>query len=109
MSAAFSAIMMVVAFVYADVMVSMIDGSNTRRPPSAWPSGYTAAEKCDEFPPPHGAYPKAKDHEPIIAWCIAAESGHLSPVRVIHDRGPQNQKPMYVRFPQKRTNRQTSR
>ena len=29
-----------------------------------------------------GAYPKAKDHEPIIAWCIAAESGHLSPVRV---------------------------
>src|SRR5262249_46897958 len=26
------------------------------------PCGYTAAEKCDEFPPPHGAYPKAKDH-----------------------------------------------
>ena len=21
------------------------------------------ADKCDEFPPPHGAYPKAKDHE----------------------------------------------
>ena len=35
MSAAFSAIMMVGAFVHADVMVSMIDGSNTRRPPSA--------------------------------------------------------------------------
>jgi hypothetical protein len=29
MSAAFSAIMMVGAFVYADVMVSMIDGSNS--------------------------------------------------------------------------------
>jgi hypothetical protein len=25
------------------------------------PSGYTVAEKCGEFPPPHGAYPKAKD------------------------------------------------
>src|SRR5262249_28615086 len=23
------------------------------------PSGYTTAEKRDEFPPPHGAYPKA--------------------------------------------------
>jgi hypothetical protein len=34
------------------------------------PSRYTAAEKCDEFPPPHGAYPKAKDHELIIAPCI---------------------------------------
>jgi hypothetical protein len=33
-----------------------------------------------------GAYPKAKDHEPIIAWCIAAESGHLSPVRVTSDK-----------------------
>src|SRR5262249_9089355 len=31
------------------------------------PSGYTAAEKCDEFPPPHGAYPKAKDHGRTIA------------------------------------------
>src|SRR5262249_21389195 len=26
------------------------------------PSGCRAADKCDEFPPPHGAYPKAKDH-----------------------------------------------
>jgi hypothetical protein len=26
------------------------------------PSGDTATEKGDEFPPPHGAYPKAKDH-----------------------------------------------
>jgi hypothetical protein len=40
------------------------------------PSGYTAAEKRDEFPPPHGAYPKDKDHELIIAPCIAAKSGH---------------------------------
>ena len=31
------------------------------------PSGYNAAEKCDEFPPPHGAYPKAKDHGSSIA------------------------------------------
>src|SRR5262249_42292219 len=40
------------------------------------PSGYSAAEKCDEVPPPHGAYPKAKDHELIIAPCVAAKSGH---------------------------------
>jgi hypothetical protein len=58
MSAAFSAIMMIGAFVYADVMVSMIEGSSTRRPSSAWPSAYTAAEKCDEFPPPHGGLPQ---------------------------------------------------
>ena len=31
----------------------------------ARPSGYTAAEKRDEFPPPHGAYPKAKDTKTI--------------------------------------------
>src|SRR5215471_7575451 len=31
------------------------------------PSRYTAADKCDEFPPPHGAYPKAKDHGRSIA------------------------------------------
>jgi hypothetical protein len=31
------------------------------------PSRYTAAEKCDEFPPPHGAYRKAKDHRLTIA------------------------------------------
>src|SRR5262245_47564694 len=43
------------------------------------PRGYTAAKKCDEFPPPHGAYPKAKDHEVIIAPCIAAKSDHSSP------------------------------
>src|SRR5262245_17904424 len=31
------------------------------------PSYRRAAEKCDEFPPPHGAYPKAKDHGRSIA------------------------------------------
>src|SRR5215470_9475185 len=31
------------------------------------PCGYTAADKYDEFPPPHGAYPKAKDHGQSIA------------------------------------------
>ena len=40
------------------------------------PCGYRAAEKSDEVPPPHGAYPKAKDHELIIAPCVAAKSGH---------------------------------
>ena len=40
------------------------------------PSGYTTAEERDEFPPPHGACPKAKDHELIIAPCVAAKSGH---------------------------------
>ena len=34
------------------------------------------------FPPPHGAYPKAKDHERIIAPCIAAKNGHLCSSRV---------------------------
>jgi hypothetical protein len=29
-----------------------------------------------------GAYPKAKDHEPIIATGIAAKSGYSRPVRV---------------------------
>src|SRR5262249_12212676 len=31
------------------------------------PAGYTATEKRDEFPPPHGADPKAKDHGRSIA------------------------------------------
>src|SRR5215468_7095866 len=33
------------------------------------PSCYTAAEKCDEFPPPHAAYPKAKDHGTKYSRC----------------------------------------
>src|SRR5262249_47770338 len=36
-------------------------------PRRARPCGYSAAEKCDEVPPPHGAYPKAKDHGRSIA------------------------------------------
>src|SRR5262245_38595274 len=31
------------------------------------PSGYAAADECDEGAPPHGAYPKAKDHGRSIA------------------------------------------
>src|SRR5262249_60379191 len=37
------------------------------RPRRERPSGHTAAEKRDEFPPPHGAFPKAKDHGRSIA------------------------------------------
>src|SRR5262249_50711167 len=47
-----------------------------------WPRRRATAEKCDEFPPPHGTYPKAKDHDLMIALCIAAKSGHSSPLRV---------------------------
>src|SRR5262249_22938216 len=46
------------------------------------PSSYTAAEECDEFPPPHGADPKAKDHGTKYSRCwggsvarIAIKSG----------------------------------
>src|SRR5262249_14546390 len=42
------------------------------RPRRKRPAGYTAAEKCDEVPPPHGAYPKAKDHGRSIAGLGAA-------------------------------------
>src|SRR5262249_7078510 len=38
------------------------------------PSGYTASEKRDEFPSPHGAYPKAKDQGRSIAG-LAVVSG----------------------------------
>src|SRR5262249_26691480 len=62
------------------------------------PSGYTAAEKCDEFPPPHGAYPKAKDHKLIIAPCIAAKSGHSFPSWVINGRGGRSHTSAHVRF-----------
>src|SRR5215510_3791674 len=51
------------------------------------PSGYTAADQYDEVPPPHGAYPKAKDHELIIAPCIAARSGHFCPLWVAGSTG----------------------
>src|SRR5262249_17311285 len=38
--------------------------------------GQCAAEQRDKFPPPHGAYPKAKDHKLIIAPCITATIAH---------------------------------
>src|SRR5262249_60806941 len=50
------------------------------------PSGYSAAEKCDKVPPPHGAYPKAKDHGRSIAgvgvgqW-RASQQKSTSPIR----------------------------
>src|SRR5262249_13414599 len=52
------------------------------------PSGYTAAEKCDEVPPPHGAYPKAKDHGSSIkdsrsGRCIAAKATGSCPLWVV--------------------------
>src|SRR5262245_30385492 len=46
------------------------------------PRRCAAEEECDEFPPPHGAYPKAKDQKLIIAPCIAAKSGPSCPERV---------------------------
>src|SRR6516165_10687366 len=39
-----------------------------------WPRSRRAAGKCDKFPPPHGAYPKAKDHGLSIAG-LGASSG----------------------------------
>ena len=52
------------------------------RPRGERPSGYTAADKCDEVPPPHGAYPKAKDHGPSIA-----------DVRAVRGRASQQKRP----------------
>src|SRR5215468_8071873 len=40
------------------------------------PSRRCTAKQRDEVAAPHGACPKAKDHEPIIALCIAAKSGY---------------------------------
>src|SRR5262249_1741512 len=62
------------------------------------PRGYTAAEKCDEFPPPHRAYPKPNDHHPILAPCIAAKSGHSRPVRVIRVDLASGASPLVSRF-----------
>jgi hypothetical protein len=79
--------------VFPEVMVGMIDASTTRRPPNWRTRAPQAAvsqprRRCegDEFLPPHGAYPKAKDHELIIAPCIAAKSRRSCPewVRVGH-------------------------
>src|SRR5262249_54846063 len=43
------------------------------------PDHCRAADERDEFPLPHAAYPKAKDHELIIAPCIAEKRGHSCP------------------------------
>jgi hypothetical protein len=43
------------------------DGEIVLRTRRKRPSGDTVTEKGDEFPPPHGAYPKAKDHGLSIA------------------------------------------
>src|SRR5262244_4557445 len=45
------------------------------------PCGYTAADKYDEFPPPHGAYPKAKDHGQSIAGVGVGQWRHRNKKR----------------------------
>src|SRR5262249_40862792 len=50
------------------------------------PSGYTAAEKCDEVPPPHGAYPKAKDQGGSIAGVGVVSGSHRNKKRRIARR-----------------------
>src|SRR5262249_53672365 len=39
---------------------------------------YTAAEKRDEFPPPHGAYPKVKDHRIKYSRCWGGSVARIS-------------------------------
>src|SRR5262249_61588548 len=53
-----------------------------------WPSRRTAAEKRDKFPPPHGAYPKAKDRGLSIAGSWSAFRGRAS----------QQKRPAHVRY-----------
>jgi len=65
---------------------------------SPMPPDRRAAEKGDKFPPPHGAYPKAKDHELIIAPCMAAKTGRSIPEWVISDRGAWSHTTAHVRF-----------
>src|SRR5262249_18657386 len=40
------------------------------------PSGYAAAEKCEEFPPPHGLFSKARDYE---VWRLGVLQGGAPP------------------------------
>src|SRR5262249_51726163 len=47
------------------------------------PCSRCTTNERDELAPPHGAYPKAKDHELIIALCIAAKSSPPCPRWVI--------------------------
>src|SRR5262249_27002951 len=55
------------------------------RPCRERPSGYTA-EKCDEFPPPHGAYPKAKDHGTKYSRCWSGSGARIAIKRSPYDR-----------------------
>src|SRR5262249_41924489 len=71
------------------------------------PRGRPAADKCDEVPPPHGAYPKAKDHGLSIAGlgassvpCIAAKAAAQCPLRVRSGMSSLRPCPLY---PSKRT------
>src|SRR5262245_37112984 len=48
------------------------------RPRRERPSGYTAADKCDEFPPPHGAYPKAKDCRTKYSRCWSGSVARIA-------------------------------
>jgi hypothetical protein len=57
-----------------------------------------ATDKDDEFPPSHGAYPKAKDRDLIITPRIAARSGQLCPLRVSSAAVDQREVVQHVRF-----------
>jgi len=56
-----------------------------------------------------GAYPKAKDHEPIISRCITAESGHSSPVWVIHVGSPRPRRARPMSAPPPRATKHSHR
>src|SRR5262249_27846864 len=63
-----------------------------------WPGRRTAAEKRDEFPPPHGTYPKAKDQGLSIAGSGSAFRGRAS----------QQKRPAHIRFGSKAETLKTS-
>jgi hypothetical protein len=48
------------------------------------PCGYSA-EKCDEVPPPHGAYPKAKDHGTKYSRCWGGSEARIAIKRSPYD------------------------
>src|SRR5262249_1572863 len=45
------------------------------------PRGGRATNNCDEFPPPHGAYPKAKDHGTKHSRCWGGSVARIAPKR----------------------------
>src|SRR5262249_23167097 len=49
------------------------------------PGGYTATEKRDELPPPHGAYPKAKDHGTKYSRCWGGSVARIAIKRSPYD------------------------